>query len=149
RVIAQYLSRDRVLQRLRDHVPRKRLAKRGAIRRLVSIQRIVDRDELSVGPARVAEIARALFESWHSQRACIRGRLAGSFEIVEKERAIAAIVDLRQHDGSSYRPAEHVALEIRNRPACPVREPTIGVQRGIAMELVTDAMQLVRAALGN
>ena len=59
--------------------------------------------------------------------------------VVEEEKALVLL------DGPADHTAELVVVIIPQRRADPVVLPAIGVQRSIAMELVTDAMQLVRA----
>src|ERR1700681_141318 len=70
---------------------------------------------------------------------------AKSLVVHEKESFIAAIVDVRNSNGTAKRCSEVVLSIDRFLLTSGVVDPTVGVQRAIAVEIVNGKVQIVGA----
>src|ERR1700730_9495850 len=68
---------------------------------------------------------------------------AKSLVVHEKESFIAAIVDVRNSNGTAKRCSEVVLSIDRFLLASSVIDPTVGIQRTIAVEIVNGKMQII------
>ena len=142
RIILQRLQRDCVQQLRRNHIAGERSSFRDALGVLISVERVIDRDELSVAEKGVREITLSLFERrdrrGHARRAA-RSRI---FEGGKEERLVFP-----------DRPAQHaaglIAVVIRLRRTTAIRGPGVRIESGISQEVVAIAMKRVRAGLGH
>ena len=149
-VIHDQLSRHRIDSGCRNLVPGKGIAQVVAGRRVqMGGIGIVNEDGGAGGIAEVREIAAFPFVEGSGDAGHVRRPLPGALVIHEEKSAVAALIKMRQHDGSSQRPAELIALEGAERKADPVAKEVIGVHFGIAQKVVRTAVEGVGARAGN
>ena len=69
--------------------------------------------------------------------------LPESFVVEEPEGAVPAVVQLRDHDGTSHRSPEIVLVKRRLRAAGAIQKKVIPIQLAVAQEVEDAAMQLI------
>src|SRR5439155_24478165 len=106
---------------------------------------IVYLTQRSIGIEPLGEIALALERRGHGLLGEICGAEALPFGVREEERAIVAVVKLRQHDGTGKAPTELIALETSELDTGAIGEKIVGVHGAIAQEFVCAAVELVAA----
>ena len=157
RIDAGDVPADREDAVLRNDVVGKLIAHGPSLRVDTGGERIVNRDQVAVAIAIVAEIA----DTGGCRRHGIHRRhatlLLDSRVIGEEERAAVAVVEARDHQRAANRAAELMPVERRHRilDERAVRghdfahEEVAGVERVVAHELVGRAVQLVGARFGR
>src|SRR5262249_38333424 len=101
RIIRQYGLSDLALHRDRNDIARKRIPQSSSRCVLICIEGVIDGNELTVGSARVAEIAAAFAKS-RNGLILRRGRsLTSAFVVEEEERPVSAAVKPWEFYGST------------------------------------------------
>ena len=112
-------------------------------------QRVVDADQVAAAIERARKVAGTLGRRRHGHIKVVGRALRHFFPVDEEERAVAAVVDLRQVHRSAGGDAEFVAAECGLLQPLAIRRPARRVELVVAHEFVERAVQLVGTGAGG